>query len=77
MILVLDGLIDVEGGQGGWLVIANHIIFIPADRAFNLRNRDENYSHVAHLDPADAEWQHHGCWVTRANGLAMRCSAIS
>ncbi len=70
MILVLDGQIDVEGGQGGWLVIANHIIFIPADRAFNLRTATKTAAIVAHLDPADAEWQHHGCWVTRANGLA-------
>ncbi|HVT50020.1 MAG TPA: hypothetical protein VHE77_00530, partial [Dongiaceae bacterium] len=37
MILVLGGQVDVEGGSGGWLIIPNHIIFIPADRAFNLR----------------------------------------
>jgi AraC-like DNA-binding protein len=70
MILVLDGQVDVEGGQGGWLVIPNHIIFIPADRAFNLRTGRKTTTLVAHLNPADAEWQHHGCWVTRANGLA-------
>jgi AraC-like DNA-binding protein len=70
MILVLRGQVDVEGGQGGWLVIPNHIIFIPADRAFNLRTAGNTTAIVATLDPGDAEWQHHGCWVTRANGLA-------
>jgi AraC-like DNA-binding protein len=70
MILVLEGQVDVEGAQGGWLVIPNHIIFIPADRAFNLRTERKTLAIVAHLDPGDAEWEHHGCWVTRANGLA-------
>ena len=70
MILVLDGQVDVEGAQGGWLVIPNQIIFIPAERAFNLRTAPKTCSIVAHLDPGDAEWQHHGCWVTQANGLA-------
>src|SRR3569623_1724852 len=70
MILVLDGQVDVEGAQGGWLVIPNHIIFIQAERAFNLRTAPKTCSIVAHLDPGDAEWQHHGCWVTQANGLA-------
>jgi AraC-like DNA-binding protein len=70
MILVLTGQVDVEGGQGGWLIIPNHIIFIPADRAYNLRTAPNTTVIVAYLDPGDAEWQHHGCWVTRANGLA-------
>jgi AraC-like DNA-binding protein len=70
MILVLGGQVDVEGGSGGWLIIPNHIIFIPADRAFNLRTAPNTTTIVAYLDPNDAEWQHHGCWVTRANGLA-------
>jgi AraC-like DNA-binding protein len=69
-ILVLGGQVDVEGGQGGWLIIPNHIIFIPADRAFNLRTAPNTTTMVAHLDPGDADWPHHGCWVTRANGLA-------
>jgi AraC-like DNA-binding protein len=70
MILVLEGQVDVEGGSGGWLVIPNHIIFIPADRTFNLRTAPKTTVIVAHLDPHDAEWHHHGCWVTQANGLA-------
>ncbi|HVY98704.1 MAG TPA: helix-turn-helix transcriptional regulator [Dongiaceae bacterium] len=70
MILVLGGQVDVEGGQGGWLIIPNHIIFIPADRAYNLRIASHTTVIVAYLDPTDAEWQHHGCWATRANGLA-------
>jgi AraC-like DNA-binding protein len=70
MILVLDGQIDIEGPSGGWLVIPNHIIFIPADRPFNLRTAGKTLAMVAYLDPGDSEWHHHGCWVTRANGLA-------
>jgi AraC-like DNA-binding protein len=70
MILVLGGQVDVEGASGGWLVIPNHIIFIPAERPFNLRTAGKTTVIVATLDPGDAEWQHHGCWVTRADGLA-------
>ncbi len=70
MILVLEGQVDVEGASGGWLVIPNHIIFIPSDRPFNLHTAAKTTVIVAHLDPDDAEWQHHGCWVTQANGLA-------
>jgi AraC-like DNA-binding protein len=70
MILVLSGQVDVEGAQGGWLVIPNHIIFIPAERAFNLRTAGRTTTILATLDPGDAEWLHHGCWVTRADGLA-------
>jgi AraC-like DNA-binding protein len=70
MMLVLGGQVDIEGASGGWLVIPNHIIFIPADRPFNLRTAGNTTTIVAYLDPGDAEWQHHGCWVTRANTLA-------
>jgi AraC-like DNA-binding protein len=70
MVLVLEGQVDLEGAQGGWLVIPNHIIFVPANRNFNLRTAPKTLTIVAHLDPADAEWEHHGCWVTRADGLA-------
>jgi AraC-like DNA-binding protein len=70
IILVLEGQIDVEGPQGGWLVIPNHIIFVPADRAFNLRTAAKSLVIVAHLEPGETPWQHHGCWVTRADSLA-------
>jgi AraC-like DNA-binding protein len=70
MILVLAGQVDIEGAAGGWLVIPNHIIFVPAERPFNLRTAGKTLAMVAHLDPGDSEWHHHGCWVTRANGLA-------
>lgn len=70
MILVLRGQIDVEGASGGWLVVPNHIIFIPAGRPFNLRTASNTLVHVAHLHPGDHEWHHHGCWVTQASALA-------
>jgi AraC-like DNA-binding protein len=70
MILVLGGQIDIEGPAGGWLVIPNHIIFVPAERPFNLRTAGKTIAMVAHLHPDDSEWHHHGCWVTRADGLA-------
>jgi AraC-like DNA-binding protein len=70
MILVLSGQIDIEGPSGGWLVIPNHIIFVPAERPFNLRTAGKTVAIVAHLHPGDGEWHHHGCWVTRANALA-------
>ncbi|MBS7741775.1 MULTISPECIES: helix-turn-helix transcriptional regulator [unclassified Chelatococcus] len=69
MILVVRGQIDVEGEAGGWLVVPNHMIFIPADRAFNLRTSDGMRAHVAFLAPDDHPWHHHGCWVTQANPL--------
>lgn len=69
-ILVLAGQVDVEGASGGWLVIPNHIIFIPAHRPFNLRTSSGMRAHVAFLHPDDHAWHHHGCWVTQADSLA-------
>ena len=70
LILVVSGLLDVEGAMGGWLILANHMIFIPADRAFTVRLSGETTLRVVHLDPTDAEWYHHGCWITAAPQLA-------
>jgi len=71
LILVLAGQVDVEGGSGGWLVLPNHLILIPAERQFNLRTIDGTVADVVHLDPADAPWRHEGCWVARASPLAQ------
>ena len=76
IILVTRGQIDVEGGAGGWLVIPNHMIFIPANRAFNLRTSRDTRVHVAFLAPDDYPWHHHGCWVTQANPLAHELLAL-
>jgi len=70
LILVLAGQVDVEGGSGGWLVLPNHLIFVPADRQFNLRTVEGTVVDVVHLDPGDAPWRHEGCWVTAAPTLA-------
>ena len=76
MILVVQGQIDVEGGSGGWLVIPNHMIFVPADRPFNLRTSRGMRAHVVFLDPEDHPWHHHGCWVTQANPLVHELLAL-
>ncbi len=70
LILVDRGLLDVEGASGGWLIVAGHLIFVPADRAFRIRSAPGTMLYVAHLDPADATWIHHGCWTTAATRLA-------
>lgn len=70
LILVLAGQVDVEGGSGGWLVLPNHLIFVPAERQFNLRAPKGTVVDVVHLDPGDAPWRHEGCWVTAAPTLA-------
>ena len=70
LILVDQGLLDVEGASGGWLIVAGHLIFVPADRAFRMRSAPGTTLYVAHLDPADATWIHHGCWTTAATRLA-------
>lgn len=75
LVLVLSGQVDVEGEMGGWLIIPNHMIFIPADRAFAFRLTRETTLRVAHLSPADAEWHHHGCWITTAPQLAKEMLA--
>jgi AraC-like DNA-binding protein len=77
LILVLAGQVDVEGGSGGWLVLPNHLIFVPAMRQFNLRTAEGTVAHVVHLDPADSAWRHEGCWVTAASTLSHEMIAYA
>lgn len=70
LILVKTGQLDVEGTSGGWLVVAGHLIFVPAERAFRMRSASGTTLVVAHLNPADVAWPHHGCWTTAATQLA-------
>jgi AraC-like DNA-binding protein len=70
LILVETGQLDVEGSAGGWLIVPNHLIFIPAERAFTIRSAPRTTFHVAHLEPSDAVWGHRGCWTTGATPLA-------
>ncbi|HMN86545.1 MAG TPA: helix-turn-helix domain-containing protein, partial [Bauldia sp.] len=77
LILVVAGQVDVEGGSGGWLILPNHLILIPAERQFNLRTASGTIAFVAHLDPQDAPWRHEGCWVTAASTLAHEMIAYS
>jgi len=77
LILVLSGHVDVEGGSGGWLVLPNHLIFVPAHRQFNLRIAEPTVVHVVHLDPADCAWRHEGCWATSASTLAHEMIAYA
>ena len=75
LLLVLAGQVDVEGGTGGWLVLPNHLILIPAGRQFNLRTVPGTIVDVAHLAPGDAPWHHEGCWTTVAPTLAYEMMA--
>lgn len=70
LILVERGQLDVEGTSGGWLIVPGHLIFVPADRPFRVRSAPDTTLRVAHLDPSDATWIHHGCWTTAATPLA-------
>jgi AraC-like DNA-binding protein len=76
LVLVVEGIVDVEGGSGGWLVMPNHMIFVPANRPFNLRTAAGTRVNVAFLDPNDHPWHHHGCWVTQANPLVHEIFAL-
>ncbi|MFC7397723.1 helix-turn-helix domain-containing protein [Chelatococcus sp. GCM10030263] len=75
LLLVVSGQIDLEGASGGWLIVPNHLVFIPADRTFALRASPGTVVQVAHVDPADTEWHHEGCWVTAASPLAREMLA--
>jgi AraC-like DNA-binding protein len=77
LLLVLAGQVDVEGGSGGWLVLPNHLIFVPAGRQFNLRTVSGTIAVVVHLDPRDAPWRHEGCWVASASTLAHEMIAYA
>lgn len=70
LVLVVSGQVDIEGAAGGWVIIPNHLIFIPAGRAFIVRTARGTVLHVAHLDPAACDWHHEGCWATNAPPLA-------
>lgn len=75
LLLVADGRLDVEGASGGWLVVRGHMIFLPADRQFNLRIDEPSVVLVVHLDPRDCAWRHEGCWVNAAPPLAREMVA--
>ena len=75
LLLVADGRLDVEGASGGWLVVRGHMLFLPADRQFNLRIDEPAVVLVVHLDPGDYAWRHAGCWVNAAPPLAREMVA--
>ena len=75
LMLVRSGQLDIEGAAGGWLVVRGHMIFLPADRQFNLRADGPTVVQVAHLDPGDRPWMHEGCWVSDAPMLAREMLA--
>jgi AraC-like DNA-binding protein len=70
LVRVVSGQIDLEGASGGWVVVPNQFVFIPADRAFIVRTAKRTVLQVAHLQPAIHNWHHPGCWVTSAPLLA-------
>jgi AraC-like DNA-binding protein len=70
LVLVVAGQVDLEGSAGGWVIIPNHLVLIPAGRAFIFRAAKGTVLHVAHLQPAVCTWHHEGCWVTSAPPLA-------
>lgn len=75
LLLVRSGRLDVEGAGGGWLVLRGHMLFLPAERQFNLRIDAPTIAEVVHLDPRDVPWQHEGCWVNAAPTLAQEMVA--
>ena len=75
LVLVESGQLDLQGEAGGWLIIPNHLVFIPAGRAFTICASRRTEVRVAHLVPEDAPWDHHGCWVTAASPLAREMLA--
>jgi AraC-like DNA-binding protein len=70
LVLVVSGQVDLEGSSGGWVIVPNHLVFIPADRPFVLRTAEGTILHVAHLRPDACAWHHEGCWATPAPPLA-------
>lgn len=70
LVCVVAGQIDLEGSSGGWVIVPNHLVFIPAQRPFVLRSAEGTVLHVAHLRPDACEWHHEGCWATPASPLA-------
>jgi len=71
LVLVRAGMLDLEGAAGGWLVLSQHMVFIPADRPFSLRTRPDTLLMVVHLDPQRTRWCHQGCWVAPVPPLAL------
>ncbi|WP_170285083.1 AraC family transcriptional regulator [Microvirga aerophila] len=70
LVLVVSGQVDLEGTSGGWVIIPNHLVFIPAGRPFIFQTAKGTVLHVAHLRPDICNWHHEGCWATNAPPLA-------
>jgi AraC-like DNA-binding protein len=70
LVLVVSGQVDLEGSSGGWVIVPNHLVFIPAGRPFIFWTAKGTVLHVAHLDPAVCAWHHEGCWAANAPPLA-------
>ena len=70
LVLVVSGQVDLEGSSGGWVIVPNHLVFIPAGRAFIFRTAKGTVLHVAHLEPSVCNWHHEGCWAANASPLA-------
>lgn len=69
--LVQSGQFILEGPAGRWLILPGHLLFLPAARPYIFRTNRQTQLTLLYLDPAQTEWHHHGCWVTRSSRLAV------
>lgn len=69
LLFVTAGRIELRAPRGTWRVLPGHMVFIPARRPHNLHTPDGAQLVRVMLDPADAPWDHEGCWVARTSAL--------
>ena len=77
LLFIVDGQIDIGGDTGGWLVLRNHLIFIPANRPYSLTTAKDTRIITAHLEPGNTVWDHQGCWTNLASPLAVEMMQFS
>ncbi len=63
LVRCLSGELELFGHAGEWVIPQNHMVFIPANRVFQLRARIASTGTVIKFCDNEVSWEKNGCWV--------------